>query len=318
MSESERTETSHAIAVTLSGNQASCDSTGPPSVTVSVGNDNSAAKSDSEDHSGPAPPGGWHLEGFEDKNPFSGFSEEHMSKLDEFLSSEEARKILQQTNEGDFTETMAQVARLDSSQDSANTSDDLLTLDMFDKSDDKSTAFSDHAYALPPSHQTPKQPTIVLQTAASTPSTSSPRKSARIAIRKGQNTDDDVEEGKELDQPPTDVEVEVKSVSEETEDIQEPEETPTRGRGRPKGRKVDQSPLGIRRSTRIGDHEQREMAEKILQENRQREKEAMEALQGGKTEKQEEKKTPPRKGGRGCKSSTENPRKERKSDRGEK
>ncbi|XP_069105723.1 death-inducer obliterator 1-like [Argopecten irradians] len=319
MSESERTETSHAIAVTLSGNQASCDSTGPPSVTVSVGNDNSATKSDSEDHSGPAPPGGWHLEGFEvsvdnvvnpdesgwtlhsDKNPFSGFSEEHMSKLDEFLSSEEARKILQQTNEGDFTETMAQVARLDSSQDSANTSDDLLTLDMFDKSDDKSTAFSDHAYALPPSHQTPKQPTIVLQTAASTPSTSSPRKSARIAIRKGQNTDDDVEEGKELDQPPTDVEVEVKSVSEETEDVQEPEETPTRGRGRPKGRKVDQSPLGIRRSTRIGDHEQREMAEKILQENRQREKEAMEALQGGKTEKQEEKKTPLRKGGRGRK-----------------
>ncbi|XP_033727840.1 uncharacterized protein LOC117317151 isoform X2 [Pecten maximus] len=304
MSESERTETSHAIAVTVCGNQASPDSAGPPTPTVSVGNDNSSTKPVREDQSGPAPPGGsWHLEGFEDKNPFSGFSEEHMSKLDEFLSSEEARKILQQTNEGDFTETMAQVAGLDSSQDSANTSDDLLALDMFDKSDDRSASFSDHAYALP-SYQMPKQPTIVLQTAASTSGnpSSSPRKSARIAIRKGQNADDDVEEVKDVDQPLVDVAVEVKLDEEEVvEEAEESEETPSRGRGRPKGRKVEQSPLSIRRSTRIGDHEQREMAEKILQENRQKEKEAMEALQSGKAEKQDDKKTPIRKGGRGRK-----------------
>ena len=45
----------------------------------------------------------------QDKNPFSGFSEEHLSKLDEFLSSEEAKKILQQTSEGDFN-TMSELA----------------------------------------------------------------------------------------------------------------------------------------------------------------------------------------------------------------
>lgn len=47
---------------------------------------------------------------FQDKNPFSGFSEEHLNKLDEFLSSEEAKKILQQTTEGDFTSTMSDLA----------------------------------------------------------------------------------------------------------------------------------------------------------------------------------------------------------------
>ncbi|OWF35955.1 PHD finger protein 3-like [Mizuhopecten yessoensis] len=307
MSESERTETSHAIAVTLSSNQGCSDGSGPPTVTVSVGNDKSSTKPERGDHSGPAPPGGWHLEGFEDKNPFSGFSEEHMSKLDEFLSSEEARKILQQTNEGDFTETMAQVAGLDSSQDSVNTSDDLLALDMFDKSDEKISAFSDHAYALP-SYQMPKQPVIVLQTAASSSGaqSSSPRKSARIAIRKGRNADDDVEEVKDSEQTHEDVVVEDKPDEEEDKEDEgdegDQEETPSRGRGRPKGRKVEQSPLNIRRSTRIGDHEQREMAEKIIQENRQREKEAMEALQSGKTvEKPDDKKTPIRKGGRGRK-----------------
>ncbi|XP_060080403.1 uncharacterized protein LOC132559794 [Ylistrum balloti] len=302
MSESERTETSHAIAVTLSDNQGCSGSAGPPTSTVSVGNDNSCAtKPERGEHSGPTPQGGWPLEGFEDKNPFSGFSEEHMSKLDEFLSSEEARKILQQTNEGDFTETMAQVAGLDSSQDSANTSEDLLTLDMFDKSDDRSSAFSDHAYALP-SYQMPKPPAVVLQT-SSTPS-SSPRKSARIAIRKGQN--DDVDEVKDVEQTREDVTVEVKvQVEEVVEEVEEQEETPSRGRGRPKGRKVEQSQLSIRRSTRIGDHEQREMAEKILQENRQREKEALEALQTGKAgEKQDDRKTPVRKGGRGRKAAT--------------
>ena len=34
---------------------------------------------------------------FQDKNPFSEFSEEHLNKLDEVLSSVEVREILQQS-----------------------------------------------------------------------------------------------------------------------------------------------------------------------------------------------------------------------------
>lgn len=42
-----------------------------------------------------------------------------MNKLDEFLSSEEAKKILQQTTEGDFTSTMGDLATTPSTSDDA-------------------------------------------------------------------------------------------------------------------------------------------------------------------------------------------------------
>ena len=65
----------------------------------------------------------------QDKNPFSGFSEEHLSKLDEFLSSEEAKKILQQTSEGDFN-TMSELAGSSGGMQAGGD----LKLDLFDVS----------------------------------------------------------------------------------------------------------------------------------------------------------------------------------------
>lgn len=51
-----------------------------------------------------------------------------MSKLDEFLSSEEAKKILQQTTEGDFTSTMSDLEPPATSDPAEVLGDDLLKM----------------------------------------------------------------------------------------------------------------------------------------------------------------------------------------------
>ena len=64
----------------------------------------------------------------QDKNPFSGLTEEHLSRLEDVLSSEEVRDFLQQTNLSDLYTGLAG-ARL---PNSGQMSDQSLKLDLFD------------------------------------------------------------------------------------------------------------------------------------------------------------------------------------------
>ncbi|XP_076083410.1 uncharacterized protein LOC143054323 isoform X4 [Mytilus galloprovincialis] len=191
----------------------------------------------------------------QDKNPFSSFSEEHLSRLDDFLSTEEAQKILLQTTVEPYNNQGQRSGSPESDTDVIGKED---LINIFDnKSEDPSGLdphFSDHAYAIPV-----KRVTIPPVTSPQ-PQMSSPRK------RGG----------------PKD---EVMIVSDVGNDVEISQEETKSGKGRGRGRKsFGEIPLGNcnnRRSNRISDNEQREMAEKIRQENIQKEKEAMDALNSG-------------------------------------
>lgn len=108
----------------------------------------------------------WNFEQLEDKNPFSEFSEEHLNKLDEVLQSAEVREILQQSassfnldmslEEGNQPENMSEASQPVELQES-----DLSVL---------SAAFSDHAYAVPPSKAPKTKPPVVTAAAKPQPS----------------------------------------------------------------------------------------------------------------------------------------------------
>ncbi|KAJ8322137.1 hypothetical protein KUTeg_000608 [Tegillarca granosa] len=281
------------------------------------------------------------LEGFEDKNPFSGFSEEHLSKLDEFLSSEEARKILKETSEDDFSPAMAEIDDTEVGglgNEAANSGGDSLMFDNESKSGGGAThiaaTFSDHAYAMPMDRapkaqsgsslvkQSPttftmttiaspgvttattqtvvpampeattsavkssaskagssNQVTKVAITLATASPSASPRKSTRIALRKGAITAKEEE-----DQEMTEEVKQEETTQENPEQGNSGKNTGTpKGKDKGKGKKEvvaedKPSPTPSRRSTRIGEIEQRELAEKIRQENLQKEKEEMQSL----------------------------------------
>ncbi|VDI14895.1 Hypothetical predicted protein [Mytilus galloprovincialis] len=191
----------------------------------------------------------------QDKNPFSSFSEEHLSRLDDFLSTEEAQKILLQTTVEPYNNQGQRSGSPESDTDVIGKED---LINIFDnKSEDPSGLdphFSDHAYAIPV-----KRVTIPPVTSPQ-PQMSSPRK-------RGGAKD------------------EVMIVSDVGNDVEISQEETKSGKGRGRGRKsFGEIPLGNcnnRRSNRISDNEQREMAEKIRQENIQKEKEAMDALNSG-------------------------------------
>jgi len=248
-------------------------------------------------HNGPAnsetsDPLNWNVDAVEDKNPFSGFSEEHLSKLDEFLSSEEAKKILQQTSEGDFTSTMSE---LDTSGSAQESGEDFLKLDLLDGVGTHS-AHLDHAYCLrSPKLELTAQPSTVMSgskvvvvsmptavteslfTQAPTAVTveaagdASPRKSARISLRRDQ--DEKATSSKQEPLHPGFVgAVHPGIVQPQHAGMPAIDVSPGKGRGRrsliPEDR-LD-TPVSIRRSSRISDQEQRDLAEKIRQENVQR------------------------------------------------
>ncbi|XP_063406849.1 PHD finger protein 3-like isoform X7 [Mytilus trossulus] len=208
-----------------------------------------------------------------DKNPFSSFSEEHLSRLDDFLSTEEAQKILLQTTVEPYNNQGQRSGSPESDTDVIGKEDLINIFDVSqfvqtehvrspiifkqNKSEDPSGLdphFSDHAYAIPV-----KRVTIPPVTSPN-PQMSSPRK-------RGGAKD------------------EVMIVSDVGNDVEISQEETKSGKGRGRGRKsFGEIPLGNcnnRRSNRISDNEQREMAEKIRQENIQKEKEAMDALNSG-------------------------------------
>ncbi|CAC5394258.1 Death-inducer obliterator 1 [Mytilus coruscus] len=208
------------------------------------------------EHIGEIPLEGLHGLG-QEKNPFSSFSEEHLSRLDDFLSTEEAQKILQQTTVEPYNNTGQRSGSPESDTDViGNQPEDLINI--FDtKSQDHSGLdphFSDHAYAIPV-----KRVTI--------PPVASPQSQMSSPRKRGQAKD------------------EVMIVSDVGNDVEISQEETKSGKGRGRGRKnFGEIPLGNsnnRRSNRISDNEQREMAEKIRQENIQKEKEAMDALNSG-------------------------------------
>ncbi|XP_052085444.1 PHD finger protein 3-like isoform X3 [Mytilus californianus] len=226
------------------------------------------------EHIGEIPLDGLHGLG-QEKNPFSSFSEEHLSRLDDFLSTEEAQKILQQTTVEPYNNTGQRSGSPESDTDViGNQPEDLINIfdvSHFDQSEHvhspiivKQTKaqdlsgldphFSDHAYAIPV-----KRVTI--------PPVASPQSQMPSPRKRGQAKD------------------EVMIVSDVGNDVEISQEETKSGKGRGRGRKnFGEIPLGNsnnRRSNRISDNEQREMAEKIRQENIQKEKEAMDALNSG-------------------------------------
>ncbi|XP_076457207.1 uncharacterized protein LOC143291265 isoform X2 [Babylonia areolata] len=288
-------------------------------------------------------PDPWNLE-HDDKNPFSGFSEEHLSKLDDVLSSEEVAHFLQQNNLSELsagleghsvgvtpsssnTSTNATGLRL---PDSGHLSDDSLKLDLFDtlpsgsglpmqldtmsqdslreyESAIMSAAVSDHAYAMPsttlatpstftppPSTATSVTPTPAVTHTFTPPSSTttadtlfSPRKSARIKQR--------MDDGKNAFESDSDFEYYLtprrhvrKEPTSEVSDAEKSASSPASGSPAPatSTAKQRQPKRWASRSTRIVDLENREKAEKILQENRQKEQEAMAALQKQKEEEE--------------------------------
>lgn len=257
----------------------------------------SAAGGSQEQSSTPAHDA-WNIENLlpEDKNLFSGLTEEHLSRLEDVLSSEEVRNFLQQTQLQELDSGLvADSVSLASGTSCASishinsASDDPLKLGLFETPVSSSlqidealahqiiedsvrehelavmaAAFTDHAYALPSAGTT----------SDSTSSTSSPRKSARIKQR--------MDDGKSAFESDGDFEYYLTSSRRgaKKDDQSEGERTQSPASGSPApSPSISKSSEPKRRSTRIVDMENREKAEKILQENRQKELEAKEAMQ---------------------------------------
>lgn len=79
----------------------------------------------------------------QDKNPFSGLTEEHLSRLEDVLSSEEVRNFLQQTNLSDLDTGLVGTRFADSGQQS----DQSPKLDLFDSQASDSSLHVDQALA---------------------------------------------------------------------------------------------------------------------------------------------------------------------------
>ena len=79
----------------------------------------------------------------QDKNPFSGLTDEHLSRLEDVLSSEEVRNFLQQTSLSDL-DTGLGGARL---PDSGQLSDNSPKLDLFDNQASDSSLHVDQTLA---------------------------------------------------------------------------------------------------------------------------------------------------------------------------
>ncbi|XP_064597581.1 myb-like protein X [Liolophura sinensis] len=161
-------------------------------------------------------------------------------------------------------------------------------------------SFSDHAYALAPDKESKTTGAVAMATPPSTASPSAkttttpfstPRKSSRIAKRKGipleesVKSEEETRTGTEDDGGKSAETEEETSRTDESEDGRKrlSEDEPTKGKGRGK-KKVQAVPRPTRRSTRISEHEQREMAEKIRQENLRKEREEMDAMMKAKEE----------------------------------
>ncbi|ESO99187.1 hypothetical protein LOTGIDRAFT_238832 [Lottia gigantea] len=212
----------------------------------------------------------WNLDSYlqsqgEDKNPFSGLSDEHLNQLEDVLSSDAVKSLLQQAEFQNLETSL--ITSMDGPSTSQDFSIDEATAHQIIQDGVRehelaviAAAFNDHAYAMPLVRQPPQN----LPTSVEPLDTPSP-------------SYEPIESPSSSFKPPA---------------------TPTSSKGK---REEDKSPHEpIRRSTRISDAEQREMAEKILQENRQKAREAL-----LNQEDKEEEKEEPKKGKRGRKPKTE-------------
>ncbi|KAL4218462.1 Death-inducer obliterator 1 [Mactra antiquata] len=239
---------------------------------------------------------GWNFDGMEDKNPFSGMSEEHLNKLDEVLSSVNVQELLQQSNT-DFnllnignTEQLPEPSTSSTRRDSSDSLPESIV----------SVVFSDHGYCLNPDRVGKIKP-VVTQT---TP----PRSSNVIVAVEPSNddvTDVNFPTSLNIDTDTPDDQYNVPSSSESpyssprkssrahTKSRYLDEDwvttSPSKGRGRGRGNiSPVNTQLGLRASTRISDQKQRDLAEKIMLANRQ----AMQAEKTNPTDTDQEKKSP--------------------------
>ncbi|XP_055954851.1 titin homolog [Patella vulgata] len=177
----------------------------------------------------------WNLDSYlqaqgEDKNPFSGLSEEHLNQLEDVLSSDAVNSLLQQAEFQNLESNL--ISSMEGPATSSSFGFDEATAHQIIQEGVRehelaviAAAFNDHAYAMPLNRE-PRASTSAVEidlTPDPTP-----------------NLESDDKNKKDGD----------------SEESQQP----------------------IRRSIRISDAEQREMAEKILQENRQKAREANQAL----------------------------------------
>lgn len=220
--------------------------------------------------------GSWNFENLEEKNPFSELSEEHLNKLDEVLASADVQEILQQSV-GSSMELEGEGDQLGSEPVELQESD-LAVL---------SVAFTDHAYAVHP-NKAPKSKPVMVTTAS---------KPKPIVVTVGPN---EVYEKpavsmpsipsvvpQSLEPPPSVIELYPSSPSSVESSPRKSgraskakrygdedwvTSSPRKGRGRGLLGLGTDSPPGYgnkRQSSRIEDQKQRELAEKILQANRQ-------------------------------------------------
>lgn len=264
------------------------------------------------------PPDTWTLDQVlsEDKNPFSDLTEEHLNRLEDVLASDEVRSFLQQTTLSEFdsqlvpdsvglTSAASDSVRNNTSSlppaDIGQLSEDTLKFDLFDNPAPEAdlnidqalvqhlmqdnirehdlvamaAAFSDHAYAM--------------SNVSADSAIFSPRKSARIKQR--------MDDGKCAFESDSDFEYyftprrttkkDQSDVSDVDKASSSPASCPIESASAPTSSSKPKQPK--RRSTRIVDMENREKAEKIIQENRRQEQEAKAALL--KQQEEESKKT---------------------------
>ncbi|KAK3578905.1 hypothetical protein CHS0354_035525 [Potamilus streckersoni] len=238
----------------------------------------------------------WNLdtEPIEDKNPFSGFSEEHLNKLDEVLSSAEVRQILQQsvTEFGinmDLNNSIPSTSHDDDgSQESSDGDAKPMELDQAAVA----STFIDHAYCMPadrmPKVKTSVSPVLSLTKMPIVETGSSPVVSAVISPavalmplisgilpkpleKSAKSSDDEIEGAAEPSTTSPRKSSRKRENKKYSEEEWETSPSPRgRGRGRGRGKSMFDDNVGNKRqSTRISDMRQREMAEKILKENRQ-------------------------------------------------
>ncbi|KAL3891724.1 hypothetical protein ACJMK2_003974 [Sinanodonta woodiana] len=246
----------------------------------------------SQDHCGAE--NNWNLdtEPIEDKNPFSGFSEEHLNKLDEVLSSAEVRQILQQsvTEFGINMDLNNSIPSTSHDEDVSQESSDGDANPM-DQAPAAST-FIDHAYCMPadrmPKIKTNVSPGLSVTKMPMVETCSSPVVAAVLspgvasmplipsvlpkAIEKsGKSSDEETEGAAETSTASPRKSSRKRENKKYSEEEWETSPSPRgRGRGRGRGKSVFDDGAGNKRqSTRISDMRQREMAEKILKENRQ-------------------------------------------------
>ncbi|XP_052241831.1 death-inducer obliterator 1-like isoform X2 [Dreissena polymorpha] len=231
----------------------------------------------------------------EEKNPFSGFSEEHLSKLDEVLQSASVQELLQQSGPDLGLLSLDQSDHLtatpigipgDDQQPSTSAmhdGDDLLADTLL------SVVFSDHGYCMNPL-RAPKPapvinmsvkpaPVVVTLEPSSVDTQLSMLPTALLAgdsASDAEQADTSVTDDS-LSSPRKSGRVPIRSKFADEDWITG---SPTKGRGRGRGAMLS-SPFGMsqrsmlltRTSTRISDAKQRDLAEKIMLANRQ----AMEA-----------------------------------------